>query len=98
LPISTLFPYTTLFRSEVDHISLSEFCRWGDLNSAQSSALNRSLDESRFLCPLNELAEIRKPFRVALRDDNTNAVHAKSIREHSRSEEHTSELQSLTNL
>ena len=31
----------------------------------------------------NELAEIRKTLRLALRNDNINTVHTKSIREHS---------------
>ena len=64
--------------------SLNEFYRWRDLNSLQSGALNSTLHEPRCLCPLNELAEIRKMFRVALRNDNANTVHAKSIREHPR--------------
>src|SRR5437016_8032713 len=61
-PRSTLFPYTTLFRSSFVHVLLIWLC---ELGQKDRTAIRRRWDANAF---------------------------------HARSEEHTSELQSLTNL
>src|SRR5258706_3570328 len=66
-PRSTLFPYTTLFRS----ISVLSGKKPDEARTAPAAKMNGALAQ-------------RLPLRVLLADD--------------RSEEHTSELQSLTNL
>src|SRR2546430_8223811 len=67
-PRSTLFPYTTLFRSQADHAHQGILCLTG-------------------------LCSNRKSGRATER--NTVPIH---IRRTARSEEHTSELQSQSNL
>src|SRR5262249_62115015 len=62
-PISTLFPYTTLFRSEIEDLGLVEFGVEAEVERRAQSKLRLRLRRAAF-----------------------------------RSEEHTSELQSLTNI
>src|SRR5258706_1577835 len=68
-PRSTLFPYTTLFRSREDEHP-------------------HQIDEVPIQAGRFQMARIESPAPVAERDRG----------DHDRSEEHTSELQSLTNL
>src|SRR5438046_8187937 len=78
-PLSTLFPYTTLFRSD-------RFCGAGDDGVDCCAPEAR---ESRNTEQITAIGFIEsKPQYISLR------VHSGRLR----SEEHTSELQSLTNL
>src|SRR5262249_58108512 len=89
-PRSTLFPYTTLFRSLEITSSVGKFdilvnVKGGGPNG-QAGAVRHAI--ARGLAKVN--AELRKPLKDAgflTRDSRMK-----------RSEEHTSELQSLTNL
>src|SRR5437016_6596647 len=72
-PTSTLFPYTTLFRSR--HRRSRQFSRPRHLP-----------------CLFEQLAIRREPTA------NNETSHREPVRTSTRSEEHTSELQSLTNL
>src|SRR5437016_11997069 len=72
-PRSTLFPYTTLFRSDTGHL----------IRAAQAP-FNRKLDPAQQIRHMGS-----RNFGLHLKD------HDNAKR---RSEEHTSELQSLTNL
>src|SRR5438093_8563296 len=79
-PRSTLFPYTTLFRSGLDELT-------ADLQTYPQRLVNVRVREKK---KLNELPSVAKEVRdceAALGDSGR-----------VRSEEHTSELQSLTNL
>src|SRR2546427_8446783 len=76
-PRSTLFPYTTLFRSTIDEEII--FLRKGSVDCIPEEELRRKLE--RF-------AKTGKPLRVKAGFDPTAP----------RSEEHTSELQSQSNL
>src|SRR5438046_4906707 len=73
-PRSTLFPYTTLFRSQII------------VTGAEGYAVFQVADGSTF--------EVFQNSRVVFRDNPGNWKTSKVLR----SEEHTSELQSLTNL
>src|SRR5688572_31356181 len=75
-PRSTLFPYTTLFRSVVD----SRPARGDAPNGARAGVPNGRAGSGRHRCPF--------------RSDPA----ASSVRHADRSEEHTSELQSQSNL
>ena len=81
-PRSTLFPYTTLFRSHVDEQSRAE----DDGDHAPVDALNVDGDRQLFAEDVDQGAEGQdaEDLRRSERDD----------REDARSEEHTSELQS----
>src|SRR5205085_12259692 len=91
-PISPLFPYTTLFRS------LDPALGWPDLTRSRGVAGARTLPSGRYLALTGddevELiltdAPPSQPFLVA--------ANAALIRWERRSEEHTSELQSQSNL
>src|SRR2546427_6865717 len=80
-PRSTLFPYTTLFRSEF-HGSHRRRCALsgGDARSERSAA-----------------ARARLPARTARREA-ARGQNLRSLRPQGRSEEHTSELQSQSNI
>src|SRR2546430_11479767 len=75
-PRSTLFPYTTLFRSSATLFSASEFATITNVTSAAAAA-SRGVFATRKPCPANACA-----FDLV----------------RLRSEEHTSELQSQSNL
>src|SRR2546430_3093191 len=77
-PRSTLFPYTTLFRSFYDHLTARELLRYyGQLSGVAGKQLGLGVDK---------VLE-----RVGLQD-------AANLQLRTRSEEHTSELQSQSNL
>src|SRR2546430_6746100 len=76
-PRSTLFPYTTLFRSRRDHrIRIRPRHRTHRHHTPDSAARRRGKDDRT----------------------GTLARNATKITDHARSEEHTSELQSQSNL
>src|SRR3712207_7587475 len=85
-PRSTLFPYTTLFRSEVD-LTYTEFELLVTLASSPGRVFSRS-------------ALLHRVWGDEFRDERTVDVHIRHLREkiesdpRNRSEEHTSELQS----
>src|SRR2546430_7194615 len=82
-PRSTLFPYTTLFRSGVDSLSPA---RWQSVHGGfNTSRINE--DPHRVL-PLDVARELE-------REGVIGRLHPEF---YSRSEEHTSELQSQSNL
>src|SRR2546427_3377007 len=82
-PRSTLFPYTTLFRSHDEHVWFEGFDGGADHLGAQfNEILVRHIQETRFDPSVGLLAERRQG----------HGVHPL------RSEEHTSELQSQSNL
>src|SRR5260370_20576765 len=86
-PRSTLFPYTTLFRSAAEH--QAALVRLADVEMARAErdhAGNQRLDCFRHKC-LDDVTLDRKP----------EPGHARHSRRR-RSEEHTSELQSHLNL
>src|SRR2546430_5027423 len=87
-PRSTLFPYTTLFRSNIDRRAL-HLCR-GSSHALRVGDIDLDHAE-RALRSLRELSESRCCVRTAARRDDGVAVRQ-------RSEEHTSELQSQSNL
>src|SRR2546430_14895652 len=93
-PRSTLFPYTTLFRSV--------FCFAGAAYCADESPPDRLHDDKRFAAPLALEGDVRigsTPVRSVMAvtsDPATGSVD--TIITASRSEEHTSELQSQSNL
>src|SRR5688572_31659326 len=76
-PRSTLFPYTTLFRSAAEHVG-----------ERAAGLAQREVGGRRLVGPAAVVAESRHPGRVAL----------EQVESHPRSEEHTSELQSQSNL
>src|SRR5438093_10047183 len=85
LPASTLFPYTTLFRS----------VQAGSGDSAGSCLVPIRLSHTAVRCDEVEMKVARAAVRLSARFTGLNSP---SIRTPIRSEEHTSELQSLTNL
>src|SRR5207302_2982655 len=94
-PISTLFPYTTLFRSELLPLDNVDFTAVAEL-LPMLCVLSRN-------CPSTEKTSDLRPWTLDLRPRQVsgifrpqNASLAKSNRD--RSEEHTSELQSRENL
>src|SRR5437016_11040121 len=84
-PRSTLFPYTTLFRSAA--VCVHVWCGHGVRHPL---SIRRDL-RLRDAVQLDHVVKIDGMFRRFLRRDSRN-------RRNIRSEEHTSELQSLTNL
>src|SRR5688572_31342627 len=86
-PRSTLFPYTTLFRSECDNTDASE--RDPEVMGADGHADRDGEDHvRRVLCVAHDGTEA---------DDRERADETECARD-VRSEEHTSELQSQSNL
>src|SRR2546425_8297994 len=81
-PRSTLFPYTTLFRS-LDHGEV----RGGELDDVDPVVLDDPEDRH----PVH-------PRVVAMNDYASTGNEGREDRRHGRSEEHTSELQSLAYL
>src|SRR5258706_5717050 len=81
-PRSTLFPYTTLFRSPVARVAHERGDLAEDPGAGPGVALRVAVAEER----------------VRLVDDHRHRPHRRGGRVPRRSEEHTSELQSLTNL
>src|SRR5205814_8672492 len=84
-PTSTLFPYTTLFRSEIPGVSNLYFLR-SALNTIRRS---RGLEE---VDAMDFLAMVRDKIKLLEMDESL------MNRPVNRSEEHTSELQSLRHL
>src|SRR5438046_4915772 len=82
-PRSTLFPYTTLFRSELKDVVLEEATRRLHEVVLRGTAEARPFDDLAADDAVHQMSEL-----VEERDDLPVL----------RSEEHTSELQSLTNL
>src|SRR2546430_11398870 len=92
-PRSTLFPYTTLFRSHVDLAAVGAHHLAADVE-AQSQALGQA-PRARGL-PAEGVEDRRQERR---RDGGPLVVHAERDRGVAgRSEEHTSELQSQSNI
>src|SRR5438046_8125896 len=91
-PTITPFPYTTLFRSEEYHLTLKSGCRIEDLRLEKWESLEKAI-----VMYTSVAARI-----VALRDRAQQEPDAPATvllsEDECRSEEHTSELQSLTNL
>src|SRR5206468_5268841 len=92
-PSSTLFPYTTLFRSlcvEIRRIVVSKF---HDLSSGRSASIHNA-----------GVVEFIREYIVPFSDKGANdrqvghEARTESYRSLSRSEEHTSELQSRSDL
>src|SRR5690606_41462424 len=95
-PLSTLFPYTTLFRSNTGETHAYVFPRVGDLEGwlAHWQAVvffDRDFVAERFQF-VQKLAHFAGHLAVVQRCDNLDGLL------HARSEEHTSELQSRENL
>src|SRR5262249_60709529 len=92
-PRSTLFPYTTLFRSHVRHLDVEEDAR----EVAAEDLLQRlraGVGEDELLPEgLGDRFEREEVLRLVVDQEDAGADQPKN-----RSEEHTSELQSLTNL
>src|SRR5437016_7970880 len=87
-PRSTLFPYTTLFRSEVGIRELGGNVMFLSANDIQLGRGEPIKDTARVMGRMIHGAVIR----------TFNQSDVEGFASYSRSEEHTSELQSLTNL
>src|SRR5262249_59553669 len=92
-PTSTLFPYTTLFRSRpkeiVDHPAVREVLDWSRPIGVLAIAMFHFVPQDA------EATHILQVLRDAMPSGSYLALSHASA---DRSEEHTSELQSLTNL
>src|SRR5438093_4208644 len=86
-PRSTLFPYTTLFRSR-------RVCR----RSTPSSGFDALAGEAHMGRGAAHAADRVRPRRGPPQSSARAKTRAGDVPDRSRSEEHTSELQSLTNL
>src|SRR5436309_5530475 len=84
---STLFPYTTLFRSQVVNLQM---------NTMVAGTMLRGMFEDRIQNVIRELKE--RPNLILFVDEAHTMVGAGSAPTIVRSEEHTSELQSRENL
>src|SRR3712207_8195180 len=84
-PRSTLFPYTTLFRSRAEQVTEAEF-------RELLEAVWRRIDREELARLVQELVRIPSVYRPEGAQGNEDRV-ARFIAEY-RSEEHTSELQS----
>src|SRR2546430_12425295 len=91
-PISTLFPYTTLFRSVMNGRVAAVNLPWVVDERALASAI--PAERVRLLNDLEATAH----GIWALREDELVSLQGGSLRRGNRSEEHTSELQSQSNL
>src|SRR2546426_8759344 len=85
-PRSTLFPYTTLFRSWLDERRAEGIELWAAIEKPEGRIVDLLLDHGVLVFPVNPKALDRARDRLRISG-------AKS-----RSEEHTSELQSPCNL
>src|SRR5258705_1920298 len=85
-PRSTLFPYTTLFRS-VETLP--------SVDGVGSSPPSRPLWAR---CPASNVAREEEPIPLLLEELTTAEVYPERLDRKARSEEHTSELQSLRHL
>src|SRR5262249_58829640 len=90
-PISTLFPYTTLFRSRLAHeprdlVRVADLLRLPVQRLVLAGAELRAGQQRLFL---RRCVPVQRRF---------GAWQRQQFPEHRRSEEHTSELQSLTNI
>src|SRR5205814_5400334 len=88
---STLFPYTTLFRSGHQLDGGAERGRGEEAAGADDARA-----EQRDLPPAGRLCVVALPRRGRRRDEGRVAL--RRLQSHLRSEEHTSELQSLRHL
>src|SRR2546427_9246668 len=79
-PRSTLFPYTTLFRS------------------AQRQVERRDLDAARIEAAMDRAGAFERPDEQTTGNERASAIHRGFDARGVRSEEHTSELQSQSNL
>src|SRR3712207_9423871 len=89
-PRSTLFPYTTLFRSPVD---VRDGLALGDLTDEDLTRLGERDDRRRGAGTLG-VRDDRGLATLENRDDGVGGAEVDSDRSCHRSEEHTSELQS----
>src|SRR5439155_17468270 len=97
LPQSTLFPYTTLFRSTPCNLGLTPFrWLWHRFGDGQGVARKRLRSRSKLARPnmarLSALSRVSCPSVCPCEYGDTNAAST------ARSEEHTSELQSRGHL
>src|SRR5262249_58223905 len=91
-PTSTLFPYTTLFRSSA---RISGIPGGGESHRPRGTRVNRQPGRQRARrTDISSTIHLREKFLEAIQDQTQYIDAVVSIR----SEEHTSELQSLTNL
>src|SRR5262249_62060713 len=84
----SLFPYTTLFRSVVSISALAAACSSGDAKSKDTTQAPATV-------AVSPVAAIEQPIARFIRVTGTLTAEEQAD---VRSEEHTSELQSLTNL
>src|SRR3546814_7935385 len=92
----TLFPYTTLFRSRNKG---TPWCRCRILRKASRSQQKQTLDRIPWyvnrIVPNNCVSHFRWQSDLGLIERHSEQVHSVALRNQYRSEEHTSELQSL---
>src|SRR5207249_8645755 len=96
-PISTLFPYTTLFRSLMPRTSRPlQIHKFGGASLANGAAIAHAMSivQSQRPAPLVVVVSAMAGVTDALLEIASRAVHGKT----ERSEEHTSELQSRFDL
>src|SRR5688572_31551830 len=87
-PRSTLFPYTTLFRSEPAGLALGDYQVLVTLSEAENKAMR--------MCDLAEVLQLTPSGATRRLDGLVKSGWVE--RRNSRSEEHTSEFQSQSNL
>src|SRR3989441_10136726 len=93
-PRSTLFPYTTLFRSVRQRLTIR-------IDPSLVKFLATTVEEDAFEAPLPHLDQVPSPRRerfLGARDSSTIDLNRPLLKHPPRSEEHTSELQSLAYL
>src|SRR5256885_14811279 len=93
-PRSTLFPYTTLFRSHLELVPRHDWLSKAHAVDAQKDALEVARD--RLHVRAVHVRIEREARRLSHRFGDQDSRHDRKIRK--RSEEHTSELQSPCNL
>src|SRR5205814_9181801 len=91
----TLFPYTTLFRSELAELGYSEVQLLGQTVNSYADPTSRKMRFSELLLAVAEVQGIR---RVRFTTSHPSDFTPDIVEAIERSEEHTSELQSLRQL
>src|SRR5205823_9595149 len=96
-PSSTLFPYTTLFRSNLDNVLLGRYWGASQLGLYSRGYQLMTLPIDQINGPITTVA-VPALSRLADSPERYRQAYLRIIEKIARSEEHTSELQSLAYL